>query len=137
MEVGAKVEIIAYENYDPLLVRVKVTEGFVQRGHYVPELGVVEQIFSGGGDVHEAEADGTIYVLRARVSDQGFIRLDPSIQFKILQQLTARLHTLTGVLSSRFAEAPALPPNEADKRVIEHRPPRMPKDKYIIEFNDR
>lgn len=135
MEVGAKVEIVSYENYEPLIAKVKVTEGCVEVGHYLPELGVIEQIFSNSGDAQKAEADGT-YVLRARVSEQGFIRLTPAIQFQIIQQLAARLHTLTGVLSQRFADAPALPPSAADKRVIEHKPSRMPKDKYIIEFND-
>lgn len=132
MEVGAKIEIISYQSYDPLYARIKVNEGKVEKGDYLPDLGVVEQIWKktndGYDEINQAERDGD-YVIRAKVTEQGYIRLKPALQFNILKQLTERLHSISCVLTETFAEKEALSDEVANSRVMRHRPPEMGKGK--------
>lgn len=132
MEVGAKIEVVNYQSYDPLVARIRVNDGTVEKGHYLAELGVVEQIWkktdSGFKDSDDASGQGD-YVIRAKVSEQAFIRLKPALQFNILKQLTERLHSISCILTETFAEKEGLSSDEANSRVMRHRPPEMGKGK--------
>ena len=133
MEVGAKIEVVNYQSYDPLVARIKVNEGTVEKGHYLPELGVVEQIYkktNSGYYVSSDDASGQgDYVIRAKVTEQGFIRLKPALQFNILKQLAERLQSISCILTETFADKEGLSSDEANSRVMRHRPPELGKGK--------
>ena len=133
MEVGAKIESVNYQSYDPLVARIKVNEGTVEKGHYLPELGVVEQIWkktNSGYYVSSDDASGQgDYVIRAKVSEQGFIRVKPALQFNILKQLTERLQSISCILTETFAEKEGLSSDEANSKVMRHHPPELGKGK--------
>jgi hypothetical protein len=124
MEVGGKLEIISYQSYDPLVTRVRLTEGAVEKGHYLPDLGVVEQIWrktdEGYQEINDASGQGD-YVIRTHVSEKGFIRLKPALQFNILKQLTDRVHAISCVLTETYSEKEGLSSDEVNEKVLAHR----------------
>jgi hypothetical protein len=66
------------------------------------------------------------------VTEQGFIRLKPALQFNMLRQLTERLHGIASVLTETFGDREALPADEAHARVMKHRPPDLKKGKGFV-----
>ncbi|KAJ3049065.1 hypothetical protein HK097_009901 [Rhizophlyctis rosea] len=67
-ESNASVIIVGYERYDPLMVKVKVTEGTLERGDYIPEAGQIDDIYDGDEMITTAETRDEPYfdLLNAR-----------------------------------------------------------------------
>ena len=101
MEQGAQIQIKQYLRYDPPMVKANILEGTVTKGDYIPEIGSIQKITDDGTEIEEAEARDKPYILTTHVSDDMFKTLAPHLQFKILLQLTERLHRYTKSLYNR------------------------------------
>lgn len=133
MEVSAKVQVIGYDSYDPLYARLRVEEGTMEKGHYLPDLGVIEQIWkvneNGYQEENVADQVNSVYVMRFKVSEQGFIRLKPCLQLDMMKQTTERLLAMSEILRQRFAEVDALSSEKANQQVLNFEKPKLGKGK--------
>ena len=85
MEEGAKLEVKQYLRYKPKpICKVKVCEGSLTKGDYIPSLGFIDKVEDDGEEVECAEARDKPFVITTKVTNDRFKDIDPHIQFKMM-----------------------------------------------------
>lgn len=87
----------AFRNFDPPVTLVTIGEGSLKRGHYIPEVGIVEQIWEGVDNltlVDEATERKEPYLIQTRVTEEGFPILPKELQKNMVTQMENRLARL-------------------------------------------
>ena len=83
MDIGGKNELKGFIRYDPVICKLLVTEGCIEKGPYIPEIRTIEKVEDEGFEVEEGEKQEKPYVVTTRITDDQFKDLDPNLQFKL------------------------------------------------------
>ena len=94
MEVGAQVEVKGYIRYDPVICKLLVTEGSIEKGDYIPQIGTIEKVEDEGFEVEKGSCRDQPYVVTTRISDEQFKDLDPHLQFKMMNLQMEKLQAM-------------------------------------------
>lgn len=86
-------------NYDPPVTRVTLEEGNLKKGHYIPELGIIEHVWEQGENdelkvIEEASPNKKAYIVQTRVTEDGFPLLPKDLQSGMISQMEKRLANL-------------------------------------------
>lgn len=83
-----------FRNFDPPVGLMIVNENSVKRGAFIPEVGVIEQIWEGLDDLtilDEATAREKPYVFQTRVTEECFPMCSKNLQKNMIEQMERRL----------------------------------------------
>ena len=86
-EKGATINVLGIHNYDPLVAIVKVEQGILERGHYIPTLGIVSAIEERdtNKDVEcTIEDPKKAYCIACHVTQESFALLETDVMKNLL-----------------------------------------------------
>ncbi len=116
---NATVEVKKYLCFDPLCALVKVTDGNLEKGDYIAQIGQIDCIYDGEQEVATAECRDAPYTVRSQVSATMFIRFPVSLQFGMLNDRHDKLSHMIKVLGDKLKWCEANPDKTIDDYILE------------------